>query len=153
MEDESRDLEIVQRSVGLGFIEMLQFKSIRIFWFFQSFKNGRNVYWINDDIEFDRMYCSYTNGRTIFHAVVSFKPMIVEGSTILCISRIGVVPQNAGGLVALFRYIREISEFDESVDYMTMEYSQSDEEHRTLLKNGWERQNCTECTRIIYKCR
>ena len=141
--------EIVQRSIGLDLIELLQYKSIGVFQYFQSFKRGRDVYWMNDDIENDRMYGSYTNGRTIFHAVVSFKPMILRDSTYLCISCIDVVPQNAGGLVALFRYIREISEFEISVDYMTLEYSENNEEFQTLLKKGWKKENCNT---MIYKC-
>ena len=141
--------EIVQRSIGLDLIELLQYKSIGVFQYFQSFKRGRDVYWMNDDIENDRMYGCYTNGRTIFHAVVSFKPMILRDSTYLCISCIDVVPQNAGGLVALFRYIREISEFEISVDYMTLEWSENNEEFQTLLKKGWKKENCNT---MIYKC-
>ena len=152
MEDNSIDSDIVKKSVGLSIIDILRYKSIGIFQYFQSFKRGRNVHWINDDIENDRMYGSYTNGRTVFHAVVSFKPMIVQDCTFLCFSCIGVVPHNAGGLVALFRHIREIPEFHTSVDYMTLETSESenDEEYDTLLKNGWTKKNCIESTTTVY---
>ena len=148
--EESTDSEIVQRSIGLDLIEVLQYKSIGIFQYFQSFKRGRNVYWMNNDIENDRMYGSYTNGRTIFHAVVSFKPMIIQESTYLCLSCISVVPQNAGGLFALLGHIREIPGFDTSVDYMTLENCENEEEYKTLLKHGWKKEN-ENCIKMLLK--
>ena len=119
--EECTDSEIVQRSIGLDLIEVLQYKSIGIFQYFQSFKRGRNVYWMNNDIENDRMYGSYTNRRTIFHAVVSFKPMILQESTYLCLSCISLVH----GTLVDYLHCSDISmkyqDSNTSVDYMTLE--------------------------------
>ena len=40
-----------------------------------------------------------------------------------------------------------------SVDYMTLENSENEEEYKTLLKYGWkkENENCIENTKILYK--
>ena len=152
--EECTDSEIIQRSIGLDLIEVLQYKSIGTFQYFQSFKRGRNVYWMNNDIENDRMYGSYTNRRTIFHAVVSFKPMILQESTYLCLSCISLVH----GTLVDYLHCSDISmkyqDSNTSVDYMTLENSENEEEYKTLLKYGWkkENENCIENTKILYKC-